>query len=106
MSIITDYEDVLALSREMAEAAAEMDWGRLTRLGSERAGLLTGLPQTLPPLPPETNRKLAATISAILACDAEVRERAEPWLEHTRPLLQVLGRSQTEPKTSGDRRLG
>lgn len=106
MSIVTDYEEVLALSREMVKAATALDWNQLTRLGSEREVLLTRLPRTLPPLPPETGRTLASTISTILACDAEVRERAEPWLEHTRPLLQVLGKSSTEPKTTGNRRPG
>lgn len=101
-SLTADYQAVVAISRQMAKAASELDWSRLTALGSERAALFARLPRELPSLPPETRRRLAESIDSILACDAEIRERAEPWLEHAGRLLLALGEGQETKKVSGD----
>lgn len=86
----------------MTAAARELDWNRVTTLGIERTALFTRLPRELPALPPAARQILAGSIQSILDCDAEIRERAEPWLEHVGRLLLALGGGQEARKASGD----
>lgn len=82
------YEEIATLSTRMVDAADENDWEALSELerhvaalrdvlmASEDAGLST--------LEMEQKRIL---IQRILANDARVRERTEPWMEQVRRFL-------------------
>lgn len=86
------FSNALALSEEMAALARQQDWDGLVAIERRRTTLLATLP-----VPLRANAgdapALAELIKKIQACDSEVREFVEPWMEHTKGLLARLSRS-------------
>lgn len=93
MQALDTFRNALVLSEEMAKLAREQDWDALTVTERQRAALLATLPATLP-ANTRDSAALAELIKQIQACDSEIREFVEPWMEHTRGLLAGLA-----PKT-------
>ena len=93
MQALDTFRNVLALSEEMAKLAREQAWDALTVTERQRAALLATLLATLP-ANTRDSAALAELIKQIQACDSEVREYVEPWMEHTQGLLTGLS-----PKT-------
>lgn len=93
MPLLETFRNVLALSEEMVKLARDQDWDALTVKERQRAAMLATLPVTLPANTSDS-AALAELIKQIQACDSEVREYVEPWMEHTQGLLAGLS-----PKT-------
>ena len=89
MQALDTFRNALVLSEEMAKLAREQDWDALTVTERQRAALLATLPATLP-ANTRDSAALAELIKQIQACDSEVREYVEPWMEHTQGLLVGL----------------
>lgn len=89
MQALDTLRNALALSEEMAKLAREQAWDALSAKERQRAALLATLPAALP-ASPRDSAALAELIKQIQACDNEVREFVEPWMEHTQGLLAGL----------------
>jgi flagellar protein FliT len=84
------YEEMLALSAGMVDAARSSDWDRLVRLERSVAALRDTLAQEGEDLTGASTADLerkADLIRKILEDDAEVRRHTEPWMEHLRQFL-------------------
>lgn len=88
-SLIEHYEAIAAASQTMLAAARRDDWDEVARQ-EERCRVLIARLQTAAMTGMEgvDNRRRFALLRAVLADDAQIRERAEPWL---RELEQYLG---------------
>lgn len=86
------FSNALALSEEMATLARQQNWEALVATERRRTALLATLPV---PLTANAGNSAAITelIKKIQACDSEVREYVEPWMEHTKGLLARLSPS-------------
>lgn len=86
------FSNALALSVEMATLARQQNWEALVATERRRTALLATLP-----VPLTANAGDSATIAELIkkiqACDSEVREYVEPWMEHTKGLLARLSPS-------------
>jgi DNA-binding transcriptional regulator YbjK len=89
MQVLETFRNALALSEEMAKLAREQAWDALSAKERQRAALLATVPAALP-ASPHDSAALAEVIKQIQACDSEVREFVEPWMEHTQGLLAGL----------------
>lgn len=86
------FSNALALSEEMAALARQQDWDGLVAIERRRTTLLATLPAPLPVNVGDA-AAIAELIKKIQACDSEVREFVEPWMEHTKGLLARLSRN-------------
>ena len=93
MDVLETLRNALALSAEMVKLAQEQEWESLTAKERQRAVVLATLPTKLA-ANTRDSVALAELIKQIQACDSEIREFVEPWMEHTRGLLAGLA-----PKT-------
>lgn len=100
MALPDEYENVASLTRRMLEAARIQNWDELTSIGATRESLLGILPKTLPPMSAQDSQKIARLIEEILACHAEIADRACPWLEHTAQLLAAFDRAGNDKASS------
>lgn len=86
------FSNALPLSEEMATLARQQNWEALVATERRRTALLATLP-----VPLTANAGDSATIAELIkkiqACDSEVREYVEPWMEHTKGLLARLSPS-------------
>jgi flagellar protein FliT len=100
MSTLSLYEQMSGLSAEMAVAARENDWDRVSALEGEitrlRNTLLAADPLDRAPAPMSDieRRKKADLIKRILADDREVRRHTEPWMESVRTMLGGASRGR------------
>lgn len=92
MSVLDIYVTASALTGRMLDAAREQNWDELISVGAERDRLLESMPVAISPMSPHDSEKVARMIKEILACHAEIFERANPWLEHTATLLAAFDR--------------
>lgn len=95
MSPLEIFSNALALSEEMAVLARQQDWDGLVAIERRRTALLATLPVPLRANAGDAGdaAAMAELIKKIQACDSEVREFVEPWMEHTKGLLARLSRS-------------
>lgn len=86
MSAEAHYRQLLDLSQHMLAAGKAQDWDELVRLEEQRRALLY-IPFVA--IPGESSRQAIELIHQIQACDAELREKVETWMAHTRILLRL-----------------
>jgi flagellar protein FliT len=88
---LEDYEFISSLMGEMRVAATDSEWSRLVDLEkkcSQRVEKMKA--QSAPaPLDENTRAQMAALILKILADDAEIRNRVEPWMEQLQRSMQA-----------------
>ncbi len=88
-SLIAHYEAIAQASHAMLAAARAEDWGRvgaledecralIARLQAESAGAVLGA---------EEQQRRVQLLREILADDAEIRARSEPWLQELETLF-------------------
>lgn len=82
MRLLQRYETLAQISRRMLDAAREDDWAQVGRLELRCAQLIEELKAALKlaSLSAVEQRQRIAYLRTILADDAEIRARAEPWL--------------------------
>ncbi len=88
--LIDRYELIAQASHEMLAAARHGDWESVARLEDACAALIAELQCAAVSdrlAPPEQRRRIAL-LRAILADDAEIRARAEPWLKKLEHLIR------------------
>lgn len=95
LQLIERYELIAQASHEMLAAARHDDWESVTRLEDACRALIDELRReraSVPgvPLSAAEQRRRIALLRAILADDAEIRERAEPWLQQLEHLFRPL----------------
>jgi flagellar protein FliT len=98
--LIKRYEAIAGLSRAMLRAAHEHDWDEVARLEARCRELIAQLKAASKTvrLSAAEQRRRIEILRTILAVDAEIRERAEPWLKQLERLIVV-------PAPRGSRRL-
>jgi flagellar protein FliT len=82
MRLLQRYEALAQVSRRMLAAAREDDWMQVARLEVRCGQLIEDLKAALKleSLSAAEQRQRIAFLRTILADDAEIRARAEPWL--------------------------
>jgi flagellar protein FliT len=88
-ALIQFYEAIADASRLMLAAARGDDWDEVERLEKRCGELIAQLKQAArtQPLGIAEQRKRIELLRAILANDAGVRARAEPWLQQLEGLI-------------------
>ncbi|MCX9156145.1 flagellar protein FliT [Niveibacterium sp. 24ML] len=100
MSTLALYENMSGLSAQMAVAARENDWDRVSALEAQitqlRNDLLNAdsLDRPAPLMSDTERRKKADLIKRILADDREVRRHTEPWMDSVRTMLGGASRGR------------
>ncbi|MCS7100064.1 MAG: flagellar protein FliT [Burkholderiaceae bacterium] len=96
--MIACYEAIARASREMLAAARRDDWAQVRRLEEHCRELIAALKQAArgSRLSVAEQRRRIELLRGILADDAEIRRRAEPWLQQLERLLTARrnGREQ------------
>jgi flagellar protein FliT len=89
-ALIRCYEAIADTSRLMLAAAHADDWDEVVRLEGrcgEQIAHLKKVARTQPLGTPEQRRRIEL-LRAILANDADIRKRAEPWLQQLERMLE------------------
>ncbi|MCS6945807.1 MAG: flagellar protein FliT [Sutterellaceae bacterium] len=96
--VIACYEAIARASRQMLAAARADDWAQVQRLEEQCRDLIVTLKQAArgSRLSVAEQRRRIELLRGILADDAEIRRRAEPWLQQLERLLTAR-RSGREP---------
>ena len=97
MSVLAQYQSLAEITRRMHSAALVNDWDTLCQIGTERDKLAARLPANLAGLSNTEQAAIRLLIEEILVSNSEISERATPWLEHTRTLLDSFGQAEATP---------
>jgi flagellar protein FliT len=91
--LIQRYEAISQASRQMLIAARNEDWGEVRRLESRCRELIAELKaaRRTERLSSAEQRRRIELLRGILADDAEMRARAEPWLRQLERLIPSSG---------------
>lgn len=95
--LIERYEAIAAVSRRMLAAARADDWGEVKRLEQRGRELIAQLKEVARSerLGVAEQRRRIELLRGILADDAEMRRRAEPWLKQLERLLLARAPKRT-----------
>jgi flagellar protein FliT len=87
--LLDHYEAIARASQLMLEAARRSDWEEVGRQEERCRTLVAALKAASleSPLPPADNRRRMDLLRRILADDAEIRGRADPWLKQLERLI-------------------
>lgn len=94
--VIAEYERVLSVMQQMHEAARTERWDDLVALERSCRSIverLMGGEAGTPLAPPEARRKLAI-VRQLLALDAAIRNKTEPWLAQLQGLMSASRRTR------------
>jgi len=88
--LLQHYEAIASASSAMLEAARTEDWDEVARLEDRCRTLIAALKAAAAdtPLSRRDNERRMDLLRRILADDAEIRGRAEPWLEQLERLVR------------------
>lgn len=86
--VITVYENVSQITRQMLAAARSSDWATLQRLEQDCASQVSALKNGKPaPLSGELRARKVRLLQTILADDREIRTITEPWMDQLALLM-------------------
>jgi flagellar protein FliT len=88
--LLDHYEQIAQASQSMLDAARNSDWDEVERQEARCRALVASLKaasQASPVLRPQDNRRRMELLRRMLAADAEVRDRSEPWLRQLEQLI-------------------
>jgi flagellar protein FliT len=96
--VIAIYENLLAVTAQMLDAARAADWDLLVKREQECRQLVEGLLNTRSEneivLEPQLRRRKVEIIRKVLADDAEIRNLTEPWMQRLQHLLTSVGQER------------
>lgn len=97
--VISLYESVARITKQMLAAARKGDWDQLAALESDCADHVHTLEASEAPvvLTAEMRNRKVAVIKQILSDDREIRHITEPWMAQ---LSSLINSSSTERKLS------
>ena len=84
------YEQIAQASQSMLDAARNSDWDEVGRQEERCRALVASLKAasvSSPLLRPQDNRRRMELLRRMLAADAEIRGRSEPWLRQLEQLI-------------------
>lgn len=94
--VIEQYESLAGITAQMREAAAAGDWDLLSELELQSSARVADLQKMdLSPLDEATRLRKVALIRQILADDAAIRSKAEPWMAQ---LQRIMNNARSENK--------
>ena len=87
--LLDHYEAIARASQRMLEAAKQSDWDEVARQEERCRTLVAALKASATGLPlrPADNRRRMDLLRRILADDAEIRGRTDPWLKQLERLI-------------------
>jgi flagellar protein FliT len=88
--LLDHYEQIARASQSMLDAARESDWEEVERQEERCRALVASLKAAsiaAPLLRPQDNRRRMELLRRMLAADAEIRGRSEPWLRQLEQLI-------------------
>lgn len=97
--LLDHYEQIAQASQRMLDAARRSDWNEVERQEDRCKALVASLKSSLhgsPLFPPRENRRRMELLRHMLAADAEIRGRTEPWLEQLEQLVSTPRRRVDE----------
>jgi len=88
--VIANYEYLSALTAQMRAAAAQGEWDHLVELEQQCSEKVAAMKEqdAATPLDEDTRLRKVALIRKILADDAEIRSRTEPWMAQLQRIMQ------------------
>lgn len=93
--MIRTYENILAVTAQMLEAARAADWDLLVNREQECRQLVESLMnagnENNIVLEPQVHKRKVEIIRKVLADDAEIRNLTEPWMQRLQHLLTSVG---------------
>ncbi|MBI3529275.1 MAG: flagellar protein FliT [Betaproteobacteria bacterium] len=93
--VIGTYENILAVTAQMLDAARAADWDLLVNREQECRKLVESLMNTRNEndivLEPQVLGRKVEIIRKVLADDAEIRNLTEPWMQRLQHLLTSVG---------------
>jgi flagellar protein FliT len=94
--IIQTYEAILAVTRDMLEAARRGEWDLLVEREQACRLLVDRLmaARTGAALEPEARRRKVEILRSVLADDAEIRNLTQPWLARLQHLMASAGQER------------
>jgi hypothetical protein len=87
---VRQFQQLVEISRQMAQAAEHLDTESLGLLENERKTLIAQLPRKLEQLPKAIQNQIIAEIRIIQGLDSAVRDKIDPWIEQIGVLLKHL----------------
>ena len=88
--MLDHYEQIAQASQLMLGAARNSDWDEVERQEQRCRALVASLKAASagsPVLRPQDNRRRMELLRRMLAADAEIRGRSEPWLKQLERLM-------------------
>lgn len=88
--LLEHYEAIADASQRMLAAARHSDWDEVARQEQRCRGLIEALKAASgqsPPLRPADSRRRMDLLRRMLAHDAEIRDRSDPWLKQIERLI-------------------
>ncbi len=87
--LLEHYEAIARASQLMLDAARQADWDEVGRVEGRCRRLISALnaASANSPLRPLDNRRRMELLQRILADDAEIRDRTDPWLKQLERLI-------------------
>jgi len=88
--LLDHYEQIAQASQSMLDAARNSDWDEVERQEERCKALVASLKAASaasPLLRPQDNRRRMELLRRMLAADAEIRGRSEPWLRQLERLI-------------------
>jgi len=93
--MIGTYENILAVTAQMLDAARATDWDLLVKREQECRQLVESLLNSRSEneivLEPQFRKRKVEIIRKVLADDAEIRNLTEPWMQRLQHLLTSVG---------------
>lgn len=80
------YRQILELSQRMLAAGMAQRWDEMVELGKQRSALLGRQPDAADAVVSSDDKTLIAQIQA---CDTQLSEKLDAWLNHVRILLRM-----------------
>jgi len=102
-AVLGFYERVLALTRDMLEAARRSDWDGLVQHERERAGLLDQIKEQDPDPTRDaaTRGRKREIILEILKGDEQIQVLSQDWMHELREVLGSISTEQRLTRTYG-----
>lgn len=89
--LLDHYEEIAQASQLMLDAARKSDWDEVERQEERCRALVASLKAAaaVTPLRPQDNGRRMDLLRSVLAADAEIRGRSEPWLKQLEQLIST-----------------